>query len=51
MSVDPALAKTLFLHASDLTDPAERAAYLERECGADGELRNRVEAFGVAQSK
>ena len=39
MAVDPARAKSLFLDASDLADPAERAAYLERECGGDAELR------------
>ena len=44
MAVDAARAKSLFLTASDLTDPAERAAYLERECGGDAGLRQRVEA-------
>ena len=39
MAVDPARAKSLFLAASDLADPAERAAYLDRECGGDAELR------------
>jgi hypothetical protein len=37
--------KSLFLAASDLADPAERAAYLNRECGANAELRARVEAL------
>src|SRR5262249_38651708 len=45
MAVDAARAKSLFLNASDLADPAERAAYLERECGGDAELRDRVEAL------
>jgi eukaryotic-like serine/threonine-protein kinase len=45
MAVDSARAKSLFLNASDLNDPAERAAYLEGECGEDAELRNRVEAL------
>ena len=45
MAVDAARAKSLFLAASDLVDPAERAAYLERECGGDAELRQRVEAL------
>ena len=45
MAVDPARAKSLFLNASDLADPAARAAYLDRECGDDAELRNRVEAL------
>src|SRR5262245_26874989 len=45
MAVDPARAKSLFLAAADLADPAERAAYLDRECGGDAELRARVEAL------
>jgi eukaryotic-like serine/threonine-protein kinase len=45
MPVDAARAKSLFLAASDLADPPERAAYLERECGDDAELRGRVEAL------
>src|SRR5260370_32376329 len=45
MAVDAARAKFLFLAASDLADPAERAAFLDRECGDDAELRNRVEAL------
>src|SRR5262245_24955442 len=45
MAVDAARAKSLFLAASELADPAERAAYLARECGADAELRARVAAL------
>src|SRR5262245_60238672 len=45
MAVDAARAKSLFLNASDLADPAERAAYLERECSGDAELRDRVEVL------
>ena len=45
MAALAARAKTLFLAASDLSDPAERAAYLDRECGDDAELRGRVEAL------
>src|SRR5215469_12558014 len=45
MAVDAARAKSLFLAASDLADPAERAAYLDRECAGDAELRARVEAL------
>ena len=48
MAVDAARVKSLFLEASELADPAERAAYLERECGADAELRARVEALLAA---
>jgi len=43
MAVDAARAKSLFLAASDLSDRAQRAAFLERECGGDVELRDRVE--------
>ncbi len=45
MAVDPARVKSLFLAAADLADPAERAAYLNHECGEDAELRARVEAL------
>jgi serine/threonine protein kinase/tetratricopeptide (TPR) repeat protein len=45
MAVDAARAKSLFLAASDLADSAERAAYLDRECGGDADLRARVEAL------
>ena len=45
MAVDPARVKSLFLAASDLADPADCAAFLERECGGDAELRARVEAL------
>ncbi len=48
MAVDASRVKSLFLAASDLVDPAERAAYLERECGGDAELRQRVEALLAA---
>jgi eukaryotic-like serine/threonine-protein kinase len=45
MPIDAARAKSLFLAASDLSNPAERAAYLDRECGGDADLRARVEAL------
>src|SRR4051794_19694042 len=45
MPVDVARAKSLFLAASDMPDLAERAAYLDRACGGDAELRDRVEAL------
>jgi serine/threonine protein kinase len=45
MAVDAARVKSLFLAASDIADPAQRAAYLDRECGGDAELRARVEAL------
>src|SRR5271157_1095562 len=43
MALDTALAKSLFLAAADIADVADRAAYLERECGGNAELRARVE--------
>ena len=48
MAYDPARAKSLFLNAADLADPAERAAYLDRECAGDSALRARVEALLAA---
>ena len=48
MAVDAAKAKSLFLAASDLADPLDRAAYLGRECGGNAELRGRVEALLLA---
>jgi serine/threonine protein kinase len=48
MAVDGARVKSLFLEASELADPAERAAYRERECGGDAALRQRVEALLAA---
>ena len=45
MAVDAARAKSLFLIASDISDPAARNAFLERECSGDVELRARVEAL------
>ena len=44
MAVDSARAKSLFLAAADLSEPAQRAAYLDRECGEAAELRARVDA-------
>ena len=45
MPVDPARAKFLFLEASDLSSPADRAVFLDRECGSDQQLRARVEVL------
>ena len=36
-------AETVFFAALDRADPAERAAYLDEACGADAELRRRVD--------
>jgi WD40 repeat protein len=48
MAVDPARAKSLFLAALEQSSPAGRAAWLDRECGPDAELRARVEALLAA---
>jgi hypothetical protein len=48
MAIDPARVKTLFLEASDLPSPEERAAYLDRECGGEPDLRARVETLLAA---
>ena len=45
MAIDAARAKSLFLAASEVAEPAERAALLECECGGNSELRARVEAL------
>jgi serine/threonine protein kinase/Tfp pilus assembly protein PilF len=45
MTVDAARAKSIFLAASELPDPAQRADYLVQQCGGDGPLRARVEAL------
>lgn len=45
MAFDPKRAKTLFLAASDLASEVERAAFLDRECAGDVDLRARVEAL------
>jgi eukaryotic-like serine/threonine-protein kinase len=46
--------RDLFINALQIEDPAERCAYLDKACGDDGELRQRVEAllaaFGQAGS-
>jgi hypothetical protein len=50
MADDPARAKSLFLAASAFASPVERAAYLDRECGGDLELRAQVEAMLAGQA-
>ncbi|MFO0935552.1 MAG: serine/threonine-protein kinase [Gemmataceae bacterium] len=48
MSTDMQRLQSLFGDAAEITDPANRAAYLERECGGDEELRQRVEKLLAA---
>ena len=51
MAFDPARVKSLFLGASDLPSPEQRAAYLDREAGGEPELRARVEALLAAEGR
>ena len=48
MPVDPQRVQAVFLLA---IDPVSRAAVLERECGTDAELRQRVEALLIAHDE
>ena len=41
----------IFLNARELGDPTERAAYLAQACGADTDLRSRVEAPAVGRRR
>ncbi len=45
MSVDPKRVQAVFLAAVEEQDLANRAAVVDRECGADLALRQRVEAL------
>src|SRR5262245_27627987 len=45
MTADPARVKEVFGAALERADPAARAAYLAAACGADADLRRRVEAL------
>jgi serine/threonine protein kinase len=45
MTVDPKRLKELFLRAAEITSPSERAAFLERECGNDAELRRQLDVL------
>jgi serine/threonine protein kinase len=45
MAIDPKRVKEIFLEAADLSDESARAAYLDKACGADAGVRERVEAL------
>ena len=45
MATDPKRVKEVFLEAAELSDEAARAAYLDKACGADAGVRERVEAL------
>src|SRR5262245_43151920 len=40
--------RSIYLDALDIDDPASRSAYLDKACGDDPDLRQRVEALLVA---
>ena len=48
MALDPRRVKALFNAALDLPDPADRPAFLDRECGDDPELRRRLDELLAA---
>ena len=48
MALDPRRVKALFNAALDLPDPADRPAFLDRECGDDRELRLRLDELLAA---
>jgi serine/threonine protein kinase/tetratricopeptide (TPR) repeat protein len=48
MAADPRRVKELFVALLDLPDAQARQAFLERECGDDAELRQRLEALLLA---
>src|SRR4029079_15148527 len=43
--------KTIFLDAAEIASPTERAAFLERSCGDDRQLRAAVEALLLSHQK
>src|SRR4051794_41926109 len=50
MTLDPRRVKTLFGQALEHADPADRTAFLDRECGDDPELRHRLEELLAAHN-
>ncbi len=51
MAVDPRLVKAMFSTALNLADPSDRTAYIDRECGDDMELRQRLEELLAAHDQ
>src|SRR5215212_4046715 len=51
MPADPRRVKELFVAALELPDPAARDAFLDRECGPDAELRQRLGALLQAHDR
>src|SRR6186713_289609 len=50
MAENQARIKELFLAALDLPDAASQATFVDRECGADAELKSRVLALLAAHA-
>ncbi len=48
MPLDPRRVKELFVAASELADPQTRQGFLDRECGNDAELRQRLDVLLAA---
>ena len=48
MPLDPRRVKELFVAASELPDAQARQAFLDRECAADAELRDRLDVLLAA---
>src|SRR4051794_536741 len=51
MTVPLRAEKTVFLEAAEIASPTERAAYLERSCGDDRQLRAAVEALLLSHQR
>jgi serine/threonine protein kinase/Flp pilus assembly protein TadD len=51
MPIDSKRVQAVFLALMDVTDPNERAAALQRECGGDADLRRRVQALLVTHDQ
>ena len=51
MVLDPRRIKALFNAALDVPIPTDRPAFLDRECGDDRDLRQRVEELLVAYDR
>ncbi len=45
MSIEDADKEKIFHIAAEIEDAAQRAAYLDKACGAKGELREEVESL------
>jgi tetratricopeptide (TPR) repeat protein len=50
MPADPKRVQDIFAAVLELIDPAERSAHLDRECGDDHELRQRIEVLLAAHA-